>query len=198
MCEESIPASQAIAAIVLAGACFIGPVAVAADYQPITPDAEGKVITLTGHDLTIEQVIEVARHGAQVKYSPDAVKNAAEARDLRAEAGAEDISVYGLNRGSGALREVNNTPDKPADTQVLAMLGAGALPEIPDEDLGANRIADQREHLSVGRRRTRKHANAPGLVESPDHTGGLHAGHIGRGGLPGGRQQHPSGHEREG
>src|SRR6266403_1482280 len=135
MCEESIPASQAIAAIVLAGACFIGPVAVAADYQPITPDAEGKVITLTGHDLTIEQVIEVARHGAQVKYSPDAVKNAAEARDLRAEAGAEDISVYGLNRGSGALREVNNTPDKPADTQVLAMLGAGALPEIPDEDL---------------------------------------------------------------
>ncbi len=119
----------------MAGACFIGPVAVAADYQPITPDAEGKVITLTGHDLTIEQVIEVARHGAQVKYSPDAVKNAAEARDLRAEAGAEDISVYGLNRGSGALREVNNTPDKPADTQVLAMLGAGALPEIPDEDL---------------------------------------------------------------
>src|SRR6266404_1203753 len=76
MCEESIPASQAIAAIVLAGACFIGPVAVAADYQPITPDAEGKVITLTGHDLTIEQVIEVARHGAQVKYSefPTAVR----------------------------------------------------------------------------------------------------------------------------
>ena len=135
MCEEPIPVRQVTAAIVVAGALVICPLAVAADYHPITPDAEGQIIILTGHDLTIEQVIEVARHGAQVKYSADAVKHAEEARDLRSEAGAEDIPVYGLNRGSGALREVKHTPEKPADTQVLPMLGAGALPEIPDEDL---------------------------------------------------------------
>jgi histidine ammonia-lyase len=121
--------------LALAGAIFMVPPAAVADYHPITPDADGKVIALTGHNLTIEQVIEIARHGAKVQYSPDAMKRAAEARDLKAEAGAENIPVYGLNRGSGALREVKTSAQKPADTPVLPMLGAGALPEIADEDL---------------------------------------------------------------
>jgi histidine ammonia-lyase len=123
------------AAVVSAGAILIAPAAAVADYHPITPDADGKIITLTGHDLTIEQLIEIARHGAQVKYSADAIQHAAEARDLKAEAGAENIPVYGLNRGSGAFREVKTTAQHPADTPVLPMLGAGALPEIADEDL---------------------------------------------------------------
>jgi histidine ammonia-lyase len=105
------------------------------EYHPVAADAENTVITLTGHDLTIEQLVQVVRHGAQVKYSADALERAAQARDLRAEAGAENIPVYGLNRGSGALREVKSSAKQPADTQVLPMLGAGALPEIPDEDL---------------------------------------------------------------
>ncbi len=121
--------------LALACAILVAPAAAVADYQPITPDADGKTITLTGHDLTIEQVDEIARHGAHVKYSPDAIQRAAEARDLRAEAGAEDIPVYGLNRGSGALREVKSSEQRPADTPVLPMLGAGALPEIADEGL---------------------------------------------------------------
>ncbi len=107
----------------------------AADYHPITPNAAAEVVTLTGHDLTIEQLVQVARHGARVQYSPEALQRAAAARDLRAEAGAENIPVYGLNRGSGALREVKSSEAHPADTQVLPMLGAGALPEIADEDL---------------------------------------------------------------
>jgi histidine ammonia-lyase len=105
-----------------------------ADYHPITPDAADKVITLTGHDLTIEEVVDVARHGSQVRYSPDALRVAAEARDLRAEAGAENIPVYGLNRGAGALREVKKAAGAP-ESAVLPMQGAGALPEIADEDL---------------------------------------------------------------
>jgi histidine ammonia-lyase len=121
--------------LTLACALLVAPAAAIADYQPITPDADGKVITLTGHDLTIEQLDEIARHGAHVKYSSDAMQHAAEARDLKAEAGAEDIPVYGLNRGGGALREVKSTERKPADIRVLPMLGAGALPEIADEGL---------------------------------------------------------------
>jgi histidine ammonia-lyase len=123
------------AAGILAGAFLIAPAAAVADYHPITPDADGKLITLTGHDLTIEQLMEIARHGAHVKYSADAIQRAAEARDLKAQAGAENIPVYGLNRGSGALREVKTTAKRPVDTPVLPMLGAGALPEIADEDL---------------------------------------------------------------
>ena len=41
-------------------------------YHPIDPTEAGKTITLTGHDLTIEEVIEVARGGAMVQLSPQA------------------------------------------------------------------------------------------------------------------------------
>ncbi len=136
MCDVIMaPVRHTMTLLALACAILVAPAAAVADYQPITPDADGKTVTLTGHDLTIEQVDEIARHGAHVKYSPDAIQRAAEARDLRAEAGAEDIPVYGLNRGSGALREVKSSEQRPADTPVLPMLGAGALPEIADEGL---------------------------------------------------------------
>jgi len=129
-----VTARGALAVLVLAGAILAVP-AGAADYAPITPDAADKIITLTGHDLTIEQLEQIARHGARVRYGGDALRRAAEARGLEAEAGAENIPVYGLNRGAGALREVKSSAQKPADTQVLPMLGAGALPEIADEGL---------------------------------------------------------------
>jgi histidine ammonia-lyase len=108
----------------------------AADYRPITPAADGKVVTLTGHDLTIEDVVAVARNGAQVRYSPEAIQRAIDGNDLRAEAGAENIPVYGLNRGAGALREIQVKRDE--FTQLAsARAGAkeGVLPEIADEDL---------------------------------------------------------------
>ena len=41
-------------------------------YRPIDPTDAAKTITLTGHDLTIEQVIEVARGGAKVQLSAEA------------------------------------------------------------------------------------------------------------------------------
>jgi histidine ammonia-lyase len=103
-------------------------------YSPITPSMSGQTVVLTGHDLTLEQLVAVARYGAHVKYSDDALKRAQDMRDLRAEAGAENIPVYGLNRGAGALREVKKAPEQ-SDTPVLPMLGAGGQPEIPDEDL---------------------------------------------------------------
>jgi histidine ammonia-lyase len=80
MSEEIIKSiRRTTAAVVSAGAILIAPAAAVADYHPITPDAGAKVITLTGHDLTIEQLIEIARHGAQVKYSADAIRHAAPA-----------------------------------------------------------------------------------------------------------------------
>jgi histidine ammonia-lyase len=128
-------AFRILSTCILGGAAVQAGTAAAADYRPITPSAAAEVVTLTGHDLTIEQLVQVARYGARVRYSPEALQRAAEARDLRAQAGAENIPVYGLNRGSGALREVKSSAAHPADTPVLPMLGAGVLPEIADEDL---------------------------------------------------------------
>jgi len=129
---------QLVTTLAAAGAILIvsATTAGAADYHPITPDADAKIITLTGHDLTIEDVVAVARHGAQVRYSPQAIQRAADGDALRAEAGAENIPVYGLNRGAGALREVQVKRDEFVQLS-NARSGAkeGVLPEVADEDL---------------------------------------------------------------
>src|SRR5579862_2363204 len=105
-------------------------------YTPITPTMADHTITLTGHDLTIEQVIAVARDGARVRYSPEAIQRAQDDYDLRQEAGAENVQVYGLNRGGGALREVQTKRDEAARLDT-ARAGAkeGVLPEINEEQL---------------------------------------------------------------
>jgi len=36
-----------------------------------------KTVTLTGHDLTIDQLLAVARYGAKVKISPEAMQRTA-------------------------------------------------------------------------------------------------------------------------
>src|SRR5580693_2747157 len=117
-------------------AFLIAAAAQASDYRPITPAADGKTVTLTGHNLTIEDVVAVARHGARVRYSPEAIQRASDGIALRAEAGAENIPVYGLNRGAGALREVHVKGEEFAQLSI-AREGAkeGVLPEVADEDL---------------------------------------------------------------
>lgn len=131
-----VSVQHTMAALTLAGAALVAPAALAADFHPINPDAETRLVTLTGHDLTVEDVIAVARRGARVRYSPEAIQRAADGSDLRAEAGAENIPVYGLNRGGGALREVQVKRDEAMQLS-FARNGAreGVLPEIADEDL---------------------------------------------------------------
>lgn len=108
----------------------------AADYHPIQPSMEDKAIVITGHDLTIEQVIDVARHGAKIRYSPEAIQHAADGRGLRQEAGAEGMPVYGLNRGGGALREVvTHDDDKRRIDEMKHGAREGVLPEIDEEEL---------------------------------------------------------------
>jgi histidine ammonia-lyase len=136
MCNVFSSSIRQFMAVLGLGATLAVPAFAAPDYHPITPDAEGKTITLTGHDLSIEDVVAVARHGAKVRYSPEAIQRAADGDDLRAEAGAENIPVYGLNRGAGALREVQVKRDEFVQLS-NARSGAkeGVLPEISDEDL---------------------------------------------------------------
>src|SRR5665213_1935057 len=74
-------------------------------YHPIDPTETGKTITLTGHDLTIDQVIEVARGGAKVQLSAEARQREVDNYGLLLEAPAEGVSVYWFTRGAGAARE---------------------------------------------------------------------------------------------
>jgi histidine ammonia-lyase len=106
-----------------------------------------QTVVLTGHDLTIEQVVAVARFGAKVTLSPEARQRSADAYGLLLEAAAEGIPVYWFNRGVGAARQTAIFSGDPlsADNQALlsarqrAIFQRGALaglgPEIEDEDI---------------------------------------------------------------
>ena len=116
-------------------------------YQPITPTRADTTVLLTGKDLTVEQVVDVARHGAKVALSKEARQRSADAYDLLLEAAAEGVSVYWFNRGSGSGREkfiFSGDPLAPANKKFLqqrqlAVFKRGALagmgPEISEEEI---------------------------------------------------------------
>jgi histidine ammonia-lyase len=119
----------------------------AADYQPITPSMADQTITLTGHDLTIEQIVQVARYGAKVAVSPEARQREADDYGLLLEASAEGIPVYWFNRGAGDQRETVIFEGDPMSPQNRALIeqrqlqtfryGAqeGTGPEVAAEDI---------------------------------------------------------------
>ena len=74
-------------------------------YVPIAPSMSDRTVTLNGHDLTIDQVVMVARHGAKVELSKEARQREADNYGLLLEASAEGIPVYWFNRGAGDQRE---------------------------------------------------------------------------------------------
>jgi histidine ammonia-lyase len=117
-------------------------------YHPINPTDANQTITLTGHDLTIEQVIEVARGGARVRLSDEARQREADNYGLLLEAPAEGVPVYWFTRGAGAAREVRQFGGDPLSPQNKAFLEQRMLqafqrgvanplegPEIADEAL---------------------------------------------------------------
>jgi histidine ammonia-lyase len=118
-----------------------------APYHPIVPSLADKTIELTGRDLTIEQVVQVARYGAHVSLSDEARQRSADAHALLLEAAAEGVSVYWFNRGSGSGREkyiFTGDPLSPQNKKMLeerqlAIFRRGALagmgPEISEEEV---------------------------------------------------------------
>ena len=116
-------------------------------YTAINPSAAGQTITLTGHDLTLEQIVQVARYGAKVQLSPEAQQRQADNYGLLLEATAEGVPVYWFNRGTGAQRETvlfegdaTSPTNKPKlEAEQLERFQWGALagfgPEVDAEEI---------------------------------------------------------------
>jgi histidine ammonia-lyase len=116
-------------------------------YNPCDYTLGGQTVTLTGSDLTLEQIVAVARHGAKVQLSPEARQREADNYGLLLEATAEGVAVYWFNRGTGDNRETvlfagdaTSAQNKPTVEKIQlegfrrdAHLGYG--PEVMDEDI---------------------------------------------------------------
>jgi len=134
----------------LAGAVLVG-AAIAAGaapyYVPITPSMSDRTVTLNGRELTVDQVVMVARHGAKVELSKEARQREADNYGLLLEASAEGIPVYWFNRGAGDQRETVMFEGDPLSPKNRALIeknqaarfraGAdwGTGPEIGNEEI---------------------------------------------------------------
>jgi histidine ammonia-lyase len=137
--------------------CLCGYGALATEaYRPITATMADKTITLTGHDLTIEQVVDIARHGAKVTMDEEAMRRAADSFGLMLEAQHEGIPVYRFNREAGSGREIATMAGDPDTAENVSKLAArhqtssdtigqgpfaGFGEEISDEDIGRAMLA---------------------------------------------------------
>src|SRR5271155_503090 len=139
--------AKMFARIVIAGLIANTAALAQPNYHPLTPTMLDKSITLTGRDLTIEQVVDVARYGAKVQLSVEATQRQADHYGLLLEAAAEGVAVYWFNRGAGDQRETimfSGDPMSPKNKAYLersqlqefrlgATLGYG--PEVTEEEI---------------------------------------------------------------
>ena len=140
-------AANMLGPIMIGGIIANMPALAESSYHPIRPTMVDKTVTLTGHDLTIEQLVDIARNGAKVELSPEAKQRQADNHGLLLEAAAEGIAVYWFNRGAGDQRETimfSGDPMSPKNKAYLEKsqlqefrLGAvgGYGPEIEEEEI---------------------------------------------------------------
>jgi histidine ammonia-lyase len=119
----------------------------APDYHVITPTLADETVELSGRNLSVDDVVKVARFGAKVALTAEARQRSADAHGLLLEAAAEGMPVYWFNRGVGAARENSlftgdpTSPDNKAllEARQLAVFKRGALaglgPEVGDEEI---------------------------------------------------------------
>jgi histidine ammonia-lyase len=127
--------------------CAATPAWAVSNYLPITPTMNDRTVTLNGHDLTIEQIVMVARHGAKVELSAEARQHEADGYGLLLEASAEGIPVYWFNRGTGDQRETvlfEGDPLSPQNHALIEKMQSGRFhagaqwgtgPEIGSEEI---------------------------------------------------------------
>jgi histidine ammonia-lyase len=139
-------------------------------FVPGAQDAATQTVALSGRDMTIAQVVLVARHGAKIALTPAARQRAAHAYGLLLEAAAEGVTVYWFNRGSGSQRETTifaGDPTSPANAPALkarqlANFARGETgsygPEVDHEDVIRAMMAIRANAISY-------EAASPGLVQ---------------------------------
>ena len=92
-------------------------------------------LLLTGRDLTIDQVIEVARGHRDVQLDGDAADRMRASRAVIERLVAEGATVYGVTTGFGDLADVRIDPSRTAELQrnLVRSHAAGVGEPLPDD-----------------------------------------------------------------
>ena len=141
------------------------------DYETIEYTQSDRTITLTGQDMTIDEVIAIARHGARVELSDEARQRAADAYGLLLQGAAEGVPIYWFNRGAGSARHIwmfQGSPMTPEnrkyleERQLASFRGAGTggyPPELDEEQLVRAMMAIRSNTMTY-------EAASPGLTQA--------------------------------
>ena len=98
-----------------------------------------KKVILTGNNLTVEEVWEIAVNGAKVEISAEAQKKLEDARAFVMDILNSDTPVYGLNRGVGWNKDRKIENDDLADfnRKLIYSHTLGIAPEASEEEVRA-------------------------------------------------------------
>ena len=96
-------------------------------------------LPLTGRDLTIDRVIEVARGRRSVALDPAAAERMRASRAVIERLVADGATVYGVTTGFGDLADVRIEPAQTVELQLnlVRSHAAGVGPPLPDEAVRA-------------------------------------------------------------
>jgi histidine ammonia-lyase len=114
-------------------------VAGAQGFTPINPTKSDETIRLTGDDLTIQDVVDIARHGAKVRLSAGHRRYMSRAYALLLEGARQGIPIYRFNRGAGAGREDVIFEGDPLSDENFQLLAQRRLNAARNSALAAGR-----------------------------------------------------------
>ena len=103
------------------------------------PNVYPTTVTVNVGALSIEDVVAVARYGAQVEIAPEALEEVAATRERVEELAQDPTPVYGISTGFGALARRHIPEEMRAQLQLSLVRShaAGTGPEVEEEVIRA-------------------------------------------------------------
>ena len=113
--------------------------------------ATDDLVTIRGKNLTINEVVRVARYGATVKLTnaPEIRKRLEDSHDYIVEAARRGKSIYGVTTGFGGMANTVISPEETADLQdnLIWFMKSEAGKRLPLADVRAAMIIRANSHL---------------------------------------------------
>jgi hypothetical protein len=85
--------------LLVIGVLLVGIPAAAEAYNPITPTKANQTITLNGKNMTVQDLVDIARYGAKVRVAPALRQSAARNLELVLEGARQGVPIVRVHEG---------------------------------------------------------------------------------------------------